>query len=126
MENRPAALDPVADDMVQQYMSAPIGFATPKTFLDVATEKSPAISRKVWAKVDVWAKMVKDSKGGPMYEANIYQMASALEVLPRVLEGAELEALAVKVKDREGPRTAEDTPKRRPASHIPNRKIRDS
>ena len=34
-----------------------------------------------------------------MYEANLYQVASALESMPRVLEGAELEAFAGKMKD---------------------------
>ena len=42
---------------------------------------------------------MQDSKGGPMYEANLFQVASALESMPRVLEGKELEALAAKLKD---------------------------
>mmetsp|Transcript_77214 Transcript_77214/g.184883 ORF Transcript_77214/g.184883 Transcript_77214/m.184883 type:complete len:799 (+) Transcript_77214:48-2444(+) len=99
VQNRPAALDPVAEEMIQLYMAGPVGFATPKTFVDACTEKSPALAKRIWAKVDMWSKSVKDSKGGPMYEANLYQMASALESMPRVLEGAELKALAGKVKD---------------------------
>jgi len=99
VENRPAALDPVADDLVQIWMAGPVAFMSPKRVVDVLIEKSPATAKKIWSKYDVWAKVLKDAKAGPSFEGALYQVANAMESLPKVLEGSELEAFCKKVTE---------------------------
>ena len=60
VENRPAALEAVAEEMIPMYMAGPVGFANPKTFVNILTEKSPSVAKKIWTKIDVWIKTVKD------------------------------------------------------------------
>ena len=62
VENRPVSLEPVGEEMISMYMTGPVGYATPKTFVNAATEKCPEIAKKIWAKVDVWIKTAKDRR----------------------------------------------------------------
>ena len=98
-EHRPSALETVGDKLLDVWMPMPLDFAPPKPLVDLLIEQSPKLAVKLWAKVDLWFKAVKAGKGSPMYDARIYNVMHALEAMPRVLEGKDLESFCAKVKE---------------------------
>lgn len=98
-EHRPSALEAVGDKLLDVYMPMPFDFAPPKPLIDLLVEKSPALTVKLWSKVDVWFKAVKAGKGSATYDTRIYNVMHALEAMPKVLLEKDLEDFCKKVKE---------------------------
>mmetsp|Transcript_17067 Transcript_17067/g.40127 ORF Transcript_17067/g.40127 Transcript_17067/m.40127 type:complete len:799 (-) Transcript_17067:128-2524(-) len=94
-ERRPAAVEGVADTLLEIYMrSNAFMWQDSRALVDLLAEKSPATARKIWANFDIWVKHLETMEGSQMYPASLYHVSQSLAALPKVLDGPELAAAA--------------------------------
>eukprot|EP00927_Polykrikos_kofoidii_P042825 TRINITY_DN36874_c0_g1_i1.p1 TRINITY_DN36874_c0_g1~~TRINITY_DN36874_c0_g1_i1.p1 ORF type:complete len:808 (+),score=161.38 TRINITY_DN36874_c0_g1_i1:54-2426(+) len=92
-EQRPTAVEKVAEPLAAQFMQGPLVFMNPSAFLQTMAETAPAVSKAIWTKRDLWMKTLRESKGGVMFDAVLIQVSAAFGTLPKALSGSDLETL---------------------------------
>ncbi|CAJ1359743.1 unnamed protein product [Effrenium voratum] len=95
-EHRPKLVDAVGDRMLDVYMSINPAWNNPRIFVDALLTHCPSTAAKLWTKMPLWMKAIHSAKGSAMMDGVLYQVLHAIEGLPKVLEGKELEEFCKK------------------------------
>ena len=67
-----------------------------RILVDALLTHCPSTAAKLWTKMPLWMKAIHSAKGSAMMDGVLYQVLHAIEGLPKVLEGKELEEFCKK------------------------------